>query len=262
MLFWLASYPRAGSNFLWTVIRDVCGIQRASIEDCPQLMSELLGGRACDAVAAQRQLMMSSAQETSATSQAPQFTWNQQAWTKRNVTELMADPRPYMLKTHCLSAESNVPAVYIVRDGRDVLVSYAKYTPRSEPGYQLPKEVFRDNLMQRMVQGCPRYGTWSTNVESWIDRPNTIVVRFSDLIRDPMAVVERLRTELSVPLVVKGDELPTFEQLHTQNPQLYRRGKVGSWRDEFPADLLPTFWEHHGSMMERLGFSEERAAVA
>jgi len=265
MLFWLASYPRSGSNFFQTVLRDLCDVHPAFIEDCEPLVRELMGDAAADAIQAQRQAMIDRAlkigHENSAPSGMPQFSTGPQ-WAQRPIDDLIADPLAFMLKTHCLASESRLPAVYLVRDGRDVLVSYAKYAPRNDASFKMPPEVFRNNLQTRMCTGCPRYGNWSTNVASWIDRPNTFVLNFTDLIADPVESVKRMIDTLNLPLTLKSETPPTFEQLQATNPKLYRRGKVGSWQDEFPPDLLSVFWERHGATMQRLGFDDRKRASA
>ena len=265
MLFWLASYPRSGSNFFVAALTSLTGVPLTFVENCEPLMRHLMGDASVEALHEERRRIAETAARVkkagTAPAEAPVYPEGP-AWSQRPVEEQLADPQAYMLKTHCPPTENELPAIYIVRDGRDVLVSYANFSPIFDPAYRKPPELFRKHLEMRMRDGVPRYGTWSENVEPWLDRPNTHVVHFADMIADPIAAVEQAIEALRLPLEIKGRNVPTFDELRSKAPLHYRRGKVGSWRDEFPADLLPEFWERHGHVMQRLGFQEEQRASA
>jgi len=48
-----------------------------------------------------------------------------------------------------------------------------------------------------------------------------------------------------------------FDSMKKEDAKLVRRGKPGSWKDEFPADLLPLFWQRNGSAMHQFGYAED-----
>jgi hypothetical protein len=52
---------------------------------------------------------------------------------------------------------------------------------------------------------------------------------------------------------------PRFEELRARSakPGLLRRGVAGSWRDEFPPQMLDEFWRRHGDQMRELGYLPE-----
>jgi hypothetical protein len=182
-------------------------------------------------------------------------------------------PEEYpVIKTHLLPGEvpeiDRIPAVYLVRDGRDAIVSMAHHKKDIiDPGSD-----YVDNLKEIILaKEGSHFGGWSRHVLSWYDRA-AVVVRFEDLIRDPIECVEKIRPfiEMSEP---DPGRLPDFETIKTKDiaffsgkdnsgPQwrqkFFRRGKVGGWMDEMPPELEELFWELHGEGMKRAGYSRSR----
>jgi len=77
--------------------------------------------------------------------------------------------------------------IYIVRDGRDVMLSYFDYQ-RKLHGYKGNLESFSKKFMN----GWLRYGTWKSNVSTWVahtNHPNMLLVRFEDLRSDPFSTM-------------------------------------------------------------------------
>jgi hypothetical protein len=87
----------------------------------------------------------------------------------------------------------------------------------------------------------------------------TAVLRFEELIRsdDPIGLVGRALDDVGVPLTRREGEVPSFEQLQTVAAPMFRRGKIGAWREEMPAEIEERFWELHGDEMEALGYSRD-----
>lgn len=164
-------------------------------------------------------------------------------------------PEPYFIKTHRLAeAPDRAPAVYIVRDGRDALVSHAHFVEaRDAPRFR--GQPFRRRLADLIDPGIRAYGTWSRNVRAWRDRTGaTEIVRYEDLVADPTAEVSRVCDRLGIPLTAGRGSVTPFAELQADNPIVYRRGVVGAWRDEMPPDLERRFWGIHGAEMKALGY--------
>lgn len=183
-----------------------------------------------------------------------------------------------VVKTHLLPhqlkpADPAIPKVYIVREGRDALVSMAHHRKDIvEPGTD-----FYVNLLEAILAMDGSYfGGWSENVRQWTAAAD-IIIRFEDLIADPLREVEKLRTIMDLP-DPRVDKLPTFNDLKFGKPQYgsgkkilgaddaanmakvnFRRGKAGSWKDEMPPELEKLFWELHGDQMIALGYEPGEA---
>ncbi|MEM8584903.1 MAG: sulfotransferase domain-containing protein, partial [Bacteroidota bacterium] len=118
-----------------------------------------------------------------------------------------------VVKTHLLPAQlpeslQDKPSVYIVRDGRDSLVSIAHH----RKDIVAPGTDFYNNVIEAtLAQGRSFFGGWSENVNQWTAKAD-VIIRFEDLIRDPIREVEKLRTIIDLP---EPDlrKLPNFETL-------------------------------------------------
>ncbi len=179
-----------------------------------------------------------------------------------------------IVKTHFLpenvkGLKDDDKVVYLVRDGRDCICSLAHHM----------KDIAKsgNHLIQNMSESTiaaegSYFGGWSSHVFHWIRRADW-VIRYEDLITDPIGEMEKLREFIELP-DAKPENLPSFEKLkNSANPygivkteweedkniaqKFYRKGKSGSWKEEMPEDIRHLFWSIHGDIMERLGYHED-----
>ncbi|MEM8585649.1 MAG: glycosyltransferase, partial [Bacteroidota bacterium] len=175
-----------------------------------------------------------------------------------------------VVKTHLLPVQlpeslQNKPSVYIVRDGRDSLVSIAHH----RKDIVAPGTDFYNNVIEAtLAQGGSFFGGWSENVNQWTAKAD-IIIRFEDLIKDPINELEKLRAIMDLP---EPDlrKLPNFKTLKFGKPRYgggqgqkfdtaraqkhFRRGKAGGWRDELPTELEKLVWRVHGPTLEKWGY--------
>jgi glycosyltransferase involved in cell wall biosynthesis len=179
-----------------------------------------------------------------------------------------------IVKTHLLPGElvpndCDIPAIYLVRDGRDCAVSLARYRQQLLD----PTSDFEANLAEAIDAADGSYfGGWSKHVLQWTERAS-LVIRFEDLIRDPISCTEQFRPFLDLP-EPDLDKLPTFEDLRCKD-HLYgcglehgfseeerrrwregkfRKGRVGSWVDEMPHAFQIGFYARHGEQLKQMGY--------
>ena len=172
-----------------------------------------------------------------------------------------------IVKTHLLPEQvrplnDNTPVIYLVRDGRDALVSLAYHrTNIIEPGSD-----FLENLALALkAQKGSYFGGWHLNVIKWLLRAD-LVIRFEDLTRDPVGQFERLRKYYPSLPPPDLSAIPTFESQKFGSPKygppkrknlFFRKGKVGDWKANMPTELQDEFWKRSGRIMEALGYSRE-----
>jgi hypothetical protein len=179
----------------------------------------------------------------------------------------------YFVKTHMLPYQvipvsTKIPAIYIVRDGRDSLVSMAhQMSTISRPGTD-----YHENLLDVLnPKEKEHFGGWGKNVEEWLKRANYII-RFEDLISKPKEVFLEIEKYFNLS-GGNWDNLPTFEQQQegevryapkkklenakgTKTSRLFfRKGKVGNWKTEMPENIKNMFWEKYGETMQKLGYT-------
>lgn len=208
---WLASFPRSGNTFFRTVALFSYNLNVPTIyQDDGQRDWEFIRGRA-----------------------------------------RKAPLEPALVKTHDLPAEhGSKKAIYIVRDGRDAVVSYAHYIA----DYQQPGTPF-EKALHWLVASNDQFGGWGNHVRAWLSRA-TAVIRFEDLIVRPFVEVSAALRAIGLPSVPLR-AAPDFPELQAKLPEFFRRGQVGAWRDEMPAALHELFWDRYGDAMELAGYRRD-----
>ncbi len=192
---------------------------------------------------------------------------------QRRDRELIEDYEKYpVVKTHMLPEKlplhlQEVPSVYIVRDARDSLISIA----HRRQNFKRKEATFFVYLFEAIVaQGGSFFGGWSENVKQW-SQHSSVIIRFEDLIQQPIKEVEKIRSVFDLPSP-QIEKLPTFEFLKNGKgkypeekeetqiekkiaaQQFFRKGKIGSWQNEFPALLYILFINYHGDTLEKMGY--------
>lgn len=159
---------------------------------------------------------------------------------------------------HELPSPLGAPVVYLLRDGRDSVVSVAHHRrDLVAPGSDLLSNMAEATI----AAGGSFFGGWGRNVREWVPRAD-LVIRFEDLITQPLvelAKVEALlglptRKNLSVPTLdeIKADPaiyapVDRFAARQAKKPDMirsiFRKGQIGGWKTEMPADMAKLFLE-------------------
>lgn len=232
MIVWLASYPRSGNTFFRMLLFCKYGIPTSSVYDEPDLVQ--IGA-------------------TKAVGHEP---------LTKSIPELAKEDKLYLIKTHERPSDE-YPAIYLVRDGRDALVSHTRYLQQfygkaANPIRKLKQLVGWENY-HRILRNVILTSKWSEHVINWTSRPDnqTFVVPYEKLCSEPDLWLDRAIQSLQLP--IKKDEvreMPDFEQLQQKWPQFFRKGKIGTWKDEMPDSLHRLFWKHHETGMTMLGYKK------
>lgn len=184
--------------------------------------------------------------------------------------------KTHLLPSQLVPSDPLIRSVYIIRDGRDTMVSLAHH----RKDIIAPGSDFYENLKAAIIaEKGSFFGGWSRNVADWIKHAD-IVIRYEDLLTDPIGCAERLRTIMDLP-EPNAAKLPAFEQLKhgvaeygsgkgrglDQHQMLelsqknFRKGKAGAWKEEMPEELAELFWSYHGDVMLHLGYSREGGII-
>lgn len=176
-------------------------------------------------------------------------------------THLLPDQLPQHLKS--------VKSVYLVRDGRDALVSMAHH----RKDIVVPGSNYHRNLADALLaRKGSFFGGWGKNVEKWLDVAD-IVIKYEDLIKDPLKEVQKLANIIDLP-EPKIEKLPTFSQLKNGeahygsgvrkvnseigqkefSKKFFRKGVAGSYKDEMPNIYRAVFWLKNRKQMNKLNY--------
>ena len=222
MIVWLASYPRSGNTFFRILLKQLYGINTPTAYVGADYTAFEVG----------KELVGHVADE----------------WM---VEEMASKSELLIVKTHRRTPD-NYPAIYLHRDGRDSIVSYTRKKSKNTS--------YHDALKELITTSKSSTGTWGQNVLHWLNRDseNTVYVSYEDLIANPEHVVEQTlhKLRLDSRLQKKYQSAPAFEDLHTVNSQFFRRGVIGSYKDEMPDELHELFWQQpeHQEAMKLPGY--------
>jgi peroxiredoxin len=198
-------------------------------------------------------------------------------------TDLDSLSSPRVFKSHL--AFGKIPKgpsryIYVVRDGKDVAVSY----------YHFHKTHMRfagafEEFYEQFLKGDVLYGSWLRHVRGWWRHrrdPNVLFLRYEDLLHDLERSLRQIIAFLGLevaperfPQVLERcrfafmkeheDQFdPLTEMLYEQGFQLnqrLRQGQAGGWKEQLTPEQEARFDQAFGKGLKRLGI-DSRAPAA
>ena len=182
MIVWLASYPRSGNTFLRVLLKNVFRLDTYSIY-----------GDKADIAADQK-----TAEVVGHKLLPDDFSVD----AARQSEEL------YLIKTHDYPVNERDRAIYLMRDGRECSLSFAKHEQDFGQRYKSLMDVIYGNVV---------FGSWGQHISHWSpgSRDNTLLIKFEEMINDPWSFVEEIAAFIQVDPA--GASIPTFEELNKVN---------------------------------------------
>jgi hypothetical protein len=158
-------------------------------------------------------------------------------------------------------------AIYLLRDGRDALVSYWHFCNQRD-STSVPFEEF-------LVASASKpgyYGPWQDHVDGWINS-NTrslLVIRYEDMLADPAATLDKALkfSGLSIDhaIIERAVEKSAFDAMkriekskgmgreELSRVNFVRSGKSGGWKNVFSDRAVDIFKQYHAHSIEKLGY--------
>jgi hypothetical protein len=180
-----------------------------------------------------------------------------------NPVDRIKDPdNLYIYKRHDHPDDYVGDRIYLARDGRDVLVSYARHNLVHQGAMEnrlnginehptaIDKDAFLKEL-RRLVETAA-WGEW---VKRGVNHFNTMsIVRYEDMLQNPVETASKALADCGYEVEQVADQ-PTFKELNKLYPWFYNKGKAGDYRDWMPQDLVGLFNEINKDALEMLGYS-------
>jgi hypothetical protein len=271
-IWWLASYPKSGNTWVRMFLN-------AAITRFPCRLNSVYQYVAGDLVPAAYQSVLSVPLDRIGTREAvycrPAALVNQLAQVNRDLclkthhAQLTIDDIPLC------PAKLSKGAVYLVRDPRDVCLSFARHM-----GVSADEAIA---MMARphctiAVKGGPLFHyltSWSAHVRSWLDTRSpipTALIRYEDLVAYPLATFRALCGALGLDdhidddalrygveqaafdRLKKAEERQGFAETGNKQDSFFHRGRAGRWRDELTAEQVARIERDHGEVMAELGY--------
>lgn len=192
-------------------------------------------------------------------------------------------PRPRILKSHECFQPQYPRVIYIVRDPRDVAVSFYHHNLKAgNIADDYPMEAFIPRFIAAEFDA--KWGSWSDNVLSWLalreSHPAFILLRYETMKAKPIQELQRVcaflercafrKIDSSPEKLQRAVELSTPERMRdlektqsanwvlTKNTRsdkpFVRSAKAGGWKSTLSAESVASIEAAWGSLMKRLGY--------
>ena len=174
---------------------------------------------------------------------------------------------PMFFKSHHLPRPDYRRVVYLLRDGRDVMVSYFHHLNAHRT-----EEV---DFLKLAETGEDLYPSkWHEHVEAWLSNPynaQMIIIKYEDLKTNPVNELRRFcafvgeeRDDQFLNLLAEKSSFQNMRQKEIRygwdNPAwpkdkpFIRRGIIGSYKDEMPPNILEVFLRETEGTLRKCGY--------
>ncbi|XP_043850091.1 sulfotransferase 2A1-like isoform X2 [Dromiciops gliroides] len=212
--------------------------------------------------------------------------WNRFPWLEvKNSSEFLCNieqTRPRFYSSHlpihffCKSYfHSKAKTIYIMRNPRDVVVSYYYFT-RLMKFYDTPESF--SHMFEMFSQGTVPYGSWFDHIRGWLSlrgNENFLILTYEELLQDLWGNVEKICHFLGTKLkeeemnlvienasfsVMKNNKmsnmliLPDYLIDHSQG-SFIRKGIAGDWKNHFTVAQSEAFDKLYRERMRELDSS-------
>jgi hypothetical protein len=191
--------------------------------------------------------------------------------------KLRAFPRPRVIKSHECFDPRYKKIIYIVRDPRDVFISYYEF--------QLKRRVIADDcsleqFLPRFMESAiePKMGTWRDHVVSWMatrgDQSNFLLLRYEEMLANTQNEAAKIaaflgldsspeRTSRAVDLS-SADRMRKLEKEQSQqwdatrntrqDKPFVRKATAGGWKSILPEACVAQIESAWGDLMRSVGY--------
>lgn len=178
--------------------------------------------------------------------------------------------------------------IYLIRDGRDVLLSFYFHRYRTlqtkyrNQTIKWMKQTYGKEIdMQDVQTYLPRFiesemltpsiitQNWPNHVQGWMNKPSVSLVKYEDLLTKPIEVLQYIHREL------KGSEIDenivhniverySFKSMSGRKSgdenlkSFLRKGISGDWQNHFNKEAADIFNEYAGTVLFDTGYEQDK----
>ena len=276
MIVWLASYPKSGNTWMWLFIKSYFNPPKKKFslnyhKDDPIMLEPFPDERMFDKLKINYENFFDLSKN----------------WV--NLQSLInLNNKTNYLKTHnamCTinnhkftNIQNTLGAIYIVRDPRDVLISYSSYMEKSMDEtlkFMLNKETYEAGEFKKKIYNKTLLGSWSDHYNSWKNYKSReiIIIKYEDMVNSASSTFLKVLTYLSKIIKIDVDhtkmdkaiEETSFKNLKSleinegfkTNPsknEFFRKGVVGDWRKKLNKEQVEKIEKAFEAEMIELGY--------
>ena len=276
MIVWLASYPKSGNTWMWLFIKSYFNPPKKKFslnyhKDDPIMLEPFPDERMFDKLKINYENFFDLSKN----------------WV--NLQSLInLNNKTNYLKTHnamCTvnnhkftNIQNTLGAIYIVRDPRDVLISYSSYMEKSMDEtlkFMLNKETYEVGEFKKKIYNKTLLGSWSDHYNSWKNYKSReiIIIKYEDMVNSASSTFLKVLNYLSKIIKIDVDhtkmdkaiEETSFKNLKSleinegfkTNPsknEFFRKGVVGDWREKLNKEQVEKIEKAFEAEMIELGY--------
>lgn len=191
---------------------------------------------------------------------------------------LKRTPRPRIIKTHQYFDHRYKKMIYIVRDPRDIALSYyAFHRKYSHIKDDYPLEAWVEDFVRGKLISAD-WGSWGENVASWLytrgSSPDFLLLRYEDMVENTVGALSRIARHLGIEAMPdrlnsaieksSADRMRQLEKLgenewvatknHRKDIPFVGVAKAGGWRAKLPESSVAHIESAWGPLMTTLGY--------
>lgn len=186
-------------------------------------------------------------------------------------------PRPRILKSHEYLDPRYRKVIYIVRDPRDVAVSYYHFLIKMRV---IADDYPLADYIDRFIGGeLDPFGSWHDHAGGWIGarqgRGDFLLLRYEEMLDNPVRELRKVTEFIGHPVtgaqVEAAVAMSSFERMRTMEQQegsqwaaiksgltdkpFIRKGQKGAWRTELPIEAIDRIESAWSGLMLDLGYA-------
>ena len=191
--------------------------------------------------------------------------------------ELRRFQRPRVIKSHECFDPRYPKIIYIVRDPRDVLISYYEYQlKRRVLSDDCPLDEFWPKFMQSAIE--PKIGSWRDHVASWIGtrggQKNFLLLRYEEMLENTQAEATKIAAFLGLDSnpehIARAVELSSADRMRKlekeqadqwsatkktrQDKPFVRKAVSGDWKTRLSESCVASIEASWGDVMRSVGY--------
>lgn len=279
-IIWLASYPKSGNTWLRIFLNNLLSDQdepvdinalhkTGSTSSVRRLFDEMIGVDSADLTKEEIDYYLPKAHKMrSEQLSEKQFIKSHDAFTKNKESEWI------------IPIEATYKAIYLIRNPLDVCVSFAYHSGHTNFDEKIKNMASSKTTLATSEKGqnnqLHQYmGSWSDHVNSWANFPKNklLVVRYEDMkLRTQETFTEIVRfvnlkhsdTEIADALdkskisrLQKIEDEKGFREKMEKAQRFFRKGIIGSWREELSEEQVNQIIEDHRALMLKYNYLDK-----
>lgn len=192
-----------------------------------------------------------------------------------NSKDISKIEEPRIIKSHYPFCSQYRQVIYLVRDGRDVAVSYYYHYLKYSNNTQLSFEEY----LEKFNAGEVNFGLWSDHVNSWMDQFDCIdrylLLKYEEIQNNPLESLKKIIQFVGLAVdeekIMNAVEASQFEKMQSLEKEainqidllsksdtkinFVRSGKTSQWKDLFTEKMINDFINIHSKALTRLDYA-------